>query len=53
MINWHFLEKIMNDSTIMKKFEIVVGTEYLNQLVELLERSEVRGYTTIKNAGGL
>ena len=43
----------MNDSTIMKKFEIVVGAEYLNQLMELLERSEVRGYTTIKNAGGL
>ena len=38
---------------LMKRFEIVVGIEHLNQLIELLERSEVRGYTVIKNAGGL
>ncbi|MBX3616555.1 MAG: transcriptional regulator [Nitrosomonas sp.] len=37
----------------MKKFEIVIGIEHLNQLIELLERSEVRGYTVIKKAGGL
>lgn len=38
---------------LMKRFEIVIGIEHLNQLIELLERSEVRGYTVIKNAGGL
>ena len=38
---------------LMKRFEIVVGIEHLNQLIELLERSEVRGYTVIKKAGGL
>ena len=36
----------------MKRFEIVIGVEHLNHLIELLERSEVRGYTVIKNAGG-
>ena len=43
----------MNDSIIMKRFEIVIGAGHLNHLVELLERSEVRGYTVFKNAGGL
>lgn len=43
----------MNDSISMKRFEIVIGIEYLNHLIELLERSEVRGYTVIKNAGGI
>ena len=37
---------------LMKRFEIVIGIEHLNQLIELLERSEVRGYTVIKKAGG-
>ncbi|WP_366084188.1 DUF190 domain-containing protein [Nitrosomonas sp.] len=37
----------------MKRFEIVIGTEQLNQLIELLERSGIRGYTVIKDAGGL
>ncbi len=43
----------MNDSISLKRFEIVIGIEYLNHLIELLERSEVRGYTIIKNAGGI
>ena len=37
----------------MKRFEIVIGAGYLDQLIELLERSGLRGYTVIKNAGGL
>lgn len=43
----------MNGSIVMKRFEIVIGTEQLNQLIELLERSGIRGYTVIKGAGGL
>jgi nitrogen regulatory protein PII len=43
----------MNDLTIMKRFEIVIGIEHLNQLIKLLEEIEVSGYTTIKNASGL
>lgn len=43
----------MNDSIIMKRFEIVIGTGHLNHLMELLDRSEVDGYTVFKNAGGL
>lgn len=43
----------MNDSILMKRFEIVIGAGHLNHLMELLERSEVRGYTVFKNAGGL
>ncbi|MBE7525942.1 MAG: DUF190 domain-containing protein [Gammaproteobacteria bacterium] len=42
----------MNESIIMKRFEIVIGSEYLDQLTGLLERSEVRGYTLFKNVGG-
>ncbi|WP_297324453.1 DUF190 domain-containing protein [Nitrosomonas sp.] len=42
----------MNNTIAMKRFEIVIGIEQLEQLMELLERSEVRGYTVIKNAGG-
>ncbi len=42
----------MDDSIVMKRFEIVIGTEYLDQLTELLERSEARGYTVFKNVGG-
>ena len=36
----------------MKRFEIVIGIEQLEQLMELLGRCEARGYTVIKNAGG-
>lgn len=42
----------MNNTIAMKRFEIVIGIEQLDQLMELLERTEVRGYTVIKNAGG-
>ena len=43
----------MDDGIVMKRFEIVIGTEYLDQLTELLERSEVHGYTVFKNVGGI
>ncbi|PXW87227.1 nitrogen regulatory protein P-II family [Nitrosomonas sp. Nm84] len=42
----------MNNTIAMKRFEIVIGIEQLEQLMDLLERSEVRGYTVIKNASG-
>ncbi|MBP6058861.1 MAG: DUF190 domain-containing protein [Nitrosomonas sp.] len=43
----------MNDSIVMKRFEIVIGIEQLDQLIELLKKSEIRGYTVIKGVGGL
>jgi nitrogen regulatory protein PII len=43
----------MNNTIAMKRFEIVIGIEQLEQLMELLEKCGVRGYTVIKNAGGL
>lgn len=42
----------MNNTIAMKRFEIVIGIEQLEQLMELLEKTGVRGYTVIKNAGG-
>ena len=42
----------MNNTIAMKRFEIVIGIEQLEQLVELLEKVGVRGYTVIKNVGG-
>lgn len=42
----------MNNTITMKRFEIVVGIEQLEDLMDLLEKSGVRGYTVIKNAGG-
>lgn len=43
----------MNNTIAMKRFEIVVGVEQLEQLTELLDRCSVRGYTVVKNIGGL
>lgn len=43
----------MNNTIAMKRFEIVIGVEQLEQLTELLDRCAVRGYTVLKNAGGL
>ena len=43
----------MNNTIAMKRFEIVIGVEQLEQLTELLDRCSVRGYTVLKNAGGL
>ena len=37
----------------MKRFEIVVGIEQLERVTELLEKCSVRGYTVLKQAGGL
>lgn len=42
----------MNNTIAMKRFEVVIGVEQLEQLMELLEKTQVRGYTVIKNAGG-
>ena len=42
----------MSDSIVMKRFEIVTGVEHLDQLIELLKRTEIRGYTVLKDAGG-
>lgn len=53
MIIWFFWGKLMNDSIVMKRFEIVVGIEQFDQLIELLKRSGIRGYTVIKGVGGL
>ena len=37
----------------MKRIEIVVARESLNELVDLLREARIRGYTVIKKAGGL
>ncbi len=37
----------------MKRIEIVVAKESLNELVDLLREARIRGYTVIKKAGGL
>ncbi len=43
----------MNNSIPMKRFEIVVDEERLNELIALLGSTGVRGYTFIKHTGGL
>ncbi|PSJ18215.1 DUF190 domain-containing protein [Nitrosomonas supralitoralis] len=43
----------MNNTIAMKRFEMVVGVEQLEQLMELLNRCKVTGYTVLKNIGGL
>ncbi|MCX7184385.1 MAG: transcriptional regulator [Nitrosospira sp.] len=43
----------MNNSIPMKRFEIVVDEEKLNEVITLLGEAGVRGYTFIKNTGGL
>ncbi len=43
----------MNNTIAMKRFEIVVGIEKLEELVEILDKTGVRGYSLIKNVGGL
>ncbi|MBY0474859.1 MAG: transcriptional regulator [Nitrosomonas sp.] len=43
----------MNNTIAMKRFEIVVGIEKLEELVEILDNSGVRGYSLLKNVGGL
>lgn len=42
----------MNNTIAMKRFEIVIGIEQLEDLMDLLEKSGVRGYTVVKNASG-
>jgi nitrogen regulatory protein PII len=37
----------------MKRIEIVVTDESLNDLIELFREAKVRGYTVIRKAGGL
>lgn len=43
----------MDNTITMKRFEIVIGIEQLEHLTEILDRCAVRGYTVLKNAGGL
>jgi len=43
----------MKSTIAMKRFEIVVDEERLNELIALLESTGVRGYTFIKHTGGL
>lgn len=43
----------MDNTITMKRFEIVIGIEQLENLTEILDRCAVRGYTVLKNAGGL
>ena len=43
----------MNNTIAMKRIEIVVDEEKLNELIALLGEVGVRGYTFIRNAGGL
>jgi len=38
---------------LMKRIEIVVTNESLNDLIELFREAKVRGYTVIRKAGGL
>ena len=42
----------MNNTIAMKRLEIVLGIEQLEDLMDLMEKTGVRGYTVIKNAGG-
>jgi nitrogen regulatory protein P-II 1 len=37
----------------MKRIEIVIDEEKLEELIALLHESDVRGYTFVKSAGGL
>lgn len=37
--------------TAMKRIEIVVAKEWLNDLVDLLREARIHGYTVIKKAG--
>lgn len=37
----------------MKRIEIVINEDSLEELLELLKNADVRGYTVIKGAGGL
>ena len=43
----------MDNTITMKRFEIVIGIEQLEHLTDILDRCAVRGYTVLKNAGGL
>lgn len=42
----------MDNTIAMKRFEIVIGIEQLDQLMELIEKNQIRGYTLLKNVGG-
>ena len=42
----------MDNTIAMKRLEIVIGIEQLEELMTLLGKNGVRGYTVIKNAGG-
>lgn len=42
----------MNNTLAMKKFEIVVGIEKFDPLMDIIQKCGIRGYTTIKEVGG-
>lgn len=42
----------MDNTIAMRRLEIVIGIEQLEELMTLLGKSGVKGYTIIKNAGG-
>ncbi|MCP5244548.1 MAG: transcriptional regulator [Burkholderiales bacterium] len=43
----------MNSTISMKRIEIVIAEEELENLIHLLMETSVRGYTVLKKAGGL
>lgn len=43
----------MNSTIAMKRIEIVIDEEKLEDLITLLREADVRGYTFLKPAGGL
>jgi nitrogen regulatory protein P-II 1 len=48
-----FSGEAMNNTITMKRIEIVIDEEKLEELIALLGTVDVRGYTFIKNTGGL
>lgn len=43
----------MKNTLAMKRLDIVVGQEKLDELIELLAGNKVRGYSIIRRVGGL
>lgn len=43
----------MNNTIAMKRLEIVISKDKFSRIANLLSKTEVRGYTIIKQAGGL
>lgn len=43
----------MDNTIAMKRLEIVISKDKFSKLASLFSRSDIRGYTIIKHAGGL